>query len=88
MTDCIIRSRIDPQVKKKAVKVFNHMGLTLSQAIRIFIYQSVAEHKIPFSINVPNSITQKTMQDTNQRKNLKKTSLAKLKKDWNKACEK
>ncbi|OGT41330.1 MAG: hypothetical protein A3F42_00335 [Gammaproteobacteria bacterium RIFCSPHIGHO2_12_FULL_37_34] len=88
MTDCIIRSRIDPKMKEKAVKVFDHMGLTLSEAVRIFIYQSVAEHKIPFSINIPNPITRTAIQEVKERKHLKKTSLGQLKKDWDKACEK
>jgi DNA-damage-inducible protein J len=86
MTDCIVRSRIDPKMKEKAVKVFEHMGLTLSEAIRIFIYQSVAEHKIPFSINIPNPTTRAAMQV--EKKHLKKTSLEQLKKDWDDACEK
>lgn len=88
MTDCIVRSRIDPKMKAKAVKVFDHMGLTLSEAIRIFIYQSVAEHKIPFSINIPNQTTRAAMEDATNRKHLKKTSLEQLKKDWDDECEK
>ena len=88
MTDCVVRSRIDPLLKKKAIKVFEHMGLTLSDAIRIFIYQSVAEHKIPFSINIPNATTRAAMQQVESRKNLKKTSIAQLKKDWDDACGK
>jgi DNA-damage-inducible protein J len=88
MTDCIVRSRIDPKMKQKAVKMFEHMGLTLSEAIRIFIYQSVAEHKIPFSINIPNATTRAAMQEVEEKKHLKKTSLKQLKKDWDDACEK
>lgn len=43
MIDCIIRSLIDPSVKEKTVKMFDPMGLTLSEAIRLFIYLSVVE---------------------------------------------
>lgn len=89
MTNYVVRSRIDPKMKEKAVKVFEHMGLTLSEAIRIFIYQSVAEHKIPFSINIPNAITRAAMHEVeHKKKTLKKTSIAQLKKDWDDACEK
>lgn len=89
MTDHVVRSRIDPKMKAKAVKVFEGMGLTLSEAIRIFIYQSVAEHKIPFSINIPNATTRAAIHEVEQKKKkLKKTSINQLKKDWDDACEK
>ena len=87
MTDCVIRSRIDPKIKAKAVELFEHMGLTLSEAIRLFLYQSVAEKRIPFSINIPNATTRAAMLEVKERKNLKKTSIEKLKKEWD-ACEK
>ena len=87
MADCVIRSRIDPNVKAKAAKLFEHMGLTLSEAIRLFLYQSVAEKRIPFSINIPNATTRAAMLEVEQRKNLKKTSIEQLKKEWD-VCEK
>lgn len=88
MTDCIVRSRIDPYVKAKAVKVFEHMGLTLSEAIRVFLYQSVTNKCIPFSINMPNATTCGTLKAIKRGKGLEKTSLSQLTKDWNDACEK
>jgi len=88
MTDCIIRSRIDPKIKAKAAQLFEHMGLTLSEAVRLFIYQSVAEERIPFSINVPNAVTRAALEEVSHGKHLEKTSLEKLKQDWDDACDK
>lgn len=88
MTDCVIRSRIDPNIKEKSTQLFEHMGLTLSEAIRLFIYQSVAEERIPFSINIPNAATRAAMDEVSHGKHLEKTSLKKLTQDWNNACEK
>ena len=88
MTDCVIRSRIDPHIKAEAVQVFENMGLTLSEAIRLFLYQAVAEKRIPFSINIPNATTQAAMQEVVHSHKLEKTSLEKLKKDWDEACDK
>jgi DNA-damage-inducible protein J len=82
MTDCVIRSRIDPKIKAKAIELFEHMGLTLSEAIRLFVYQAVAEKRIPFSINVPNATTRTAMLDVEHRKNLKETSIEQLRQDW------
>lgn len=88
MTDCIVRSRIDPYVKAKAVRVFERMGLTLSEAIRVFLYQSVANKCIPFSINMPNTTTRGTLEAIKRGEDLEKTNLSQLKKDWDDACEK
>ena len=88
MTDCVIRSRIDPHVKEQATQLFEHMGLTLSEAVRLFIYQSVAEERIPFNIELPNAKTRAALEDTKLGKNLSKTSLKQLKKDWDDACDK
>jgi len=88
MTDCVVRSRIDPYVKVKAVKIFGQMGLTLSEAIRVFLYQSVAKKCIPFSINIPNSTTRGTLEAIKRGEDLEKTNLSQLTKDWNNACAK
>jgi addiction module antitoxin, RelB/DinJ family len=88
MTDCVIRSRIDPRIKSKAVKLFDHMGLTLSDAVRLFLYQSVAEKRIPFSINIPNATTQVALREITHPKSLEKTSIKQLQKEWSNACEK
>ncbi len=88
MSDDIIRSRIDPHIKSQAAELFKNMGLTISEAIRLFIYQSVAEKRIPFSINIPNVKTKATLEKANHGQNLEITTLEQLSHDWDKACDK
>ncbi len=88
MTNCIIRSRIDNHIKIKAVRLFEHMGLTLSEAIRIFLYQSIAEKRIPFEINIPNADTCEALEEIKCNKNLEKTNFHQLRKRWKDACVK
>lgn len=84
MTDTVIRSRIDANIKIKATKLFHHMGLTMSDAIRLFLYQSVAEKGLPFYVNIPNAKTAATLREIKAHpERLKKTSLKELEKDWN-----
>lgn len=87
-TNCVVRSRIDPHIKAEAAQIFDHMGLTLSEAIRLFLYQSVAEKRIPFSINIPNAITRATLEAIERGEDLEETSLDQLTKDWDDACAK
>lgn len=89
MTDCVVRFRINEHIKTKATKLFKHMGLTISEAMRLFLYQSTTEKRIPFEIsNVPNADTIEALESIKYSKNLEKTSLHKLTKDWNNACVK
>lgn len=89
MTNCVVRFRIDEHIKTKATKLFKHMGLTVSEAMRLFLYQSTTENRIPFEIsNTPNAETRKALESIKHRKNLEKTSLHRLAKDWDDACAK
>ena len=40
--------RIDEDLKNKASKTFNSMGLDLSSAVKLFLHQSVKEQSLPF----------------------------------------
>jgi len=88
MSDCVIRARIDAADKAKANMVFESMGLTMSDAIRIFIKQAVIQKKMPFSIKAPNAKTLRAIQDVKEGKNLRKTTMEGLRNEWHKACEK
>lgn len=55
---------LDPKLKKDAVKLFHSMGLDLSTAISLFLFQSVRERRIPFEIlEVPNRKTVKAIKE-------------------------
>ena len=77
----IIRSRIDPTVKQKANLVLHDMGLTMSDAIRLFLCQVIAEQKIPFEIKRPNMETLSALNAVNQ-KEIEETTLEELAKEW------
>lgn len=53
MSENIIRSRIDPEIKEQAITLLEGMGLTLSEAIRMFLIQVIAHEAIPFEIKAP-----------------------------------
>jgi len=48
-----IRSRIDSDTKDKAQALFESLGLSLSDAIRMFLKQSVLEKGLPFQVKLP-----------------------------------
>ena len=52
-----ITTRIDPVIKKKALKVFSQLGLSEAEAIRLFYAQVILHHGIPFPVRLPNADT-------------------------------
>lgn len=61
MTD--VRSRIEPDLKDRAAEVLAECGLNLSDAIRLFLRQVVAQQGLPFEIKSPNAVTRAAMRE-------------------------
>ena len=62
----MIHVRIDEQIKKKAAKTLDPMGLSLSDAVRVFLVRVIAEKQMPFSLKVPNAETLSSMAEADE----------------------
>ena len=67
--------RIDPETKMQAEELFHNFGLTVSDAINIFLHQSIMYGGIPFEIRMPelgapNEETKKVLNDVKNHKNV------------------
>ncbi len=71
---------LDSHIKDEAKKLFKKYGISLSEAINIFLAQSVYNRGIPFEIKLPNEETMKAIEETREGKNLENISLDTLKK--------
>ncbi len=65
-----VRARMEPDLKEKAEKVFNKLGLTSTQAITLFYKQVEIRNGLPFNIVIPNETTFRTFDETDAGKNL------------------
>lgn len=65
-----VRARIEPHLKDEAECVFHELGLSTTQAIRLFYYQVKLRHGLPFDVVIPNETTRKTFEDTDAGHNL------------------
>ncbi len=77
-----VRARMSPEVKEAAEIVFNKLGLGHTEAIRLFYQQVILNQGLPFGVKIPNAETIKAMKQVKSRKGLKKTTLAKLRKEF------
>ena len=59
MANVNVTIRMDDNLRKEAALLFDDLGLSLNQAVTIFIKQAVREQKIPFEISrhIPNKET-------------------------------
>lgn len=60
-----INLRIEPQVKQDAEAVFASFGISVTDAINIFLHQSIMEQGFPFAIQRPryNAETEAALQE-------------------------
>ncbi len=52
MPETMVRSKIDSAVKAKAQNLLQDQGLSISEAIRLFINQVVVEKGLPFKVEL------------------------------------
>jgi len=65
MTASKVRTNVylDSNMKEQAKKIFKKYGVSLSDAINIFLTQSVMERGLPFEVKLPNDETIKAIED-------------------------
>ena len=66
----MIRARVEPDLKSAAEAVLGKIGLSPTEAIRLF-YRQVSLHRgLPFSVRIPNSRTRRALGDIESGRNL------------------
>lgn len=48
-----IFARVDPEVKEQAEEVLKELGITMSNAVNIFLRQVVLQKGLPFDVKIP-----------------------------------
>ncbi len=66
MSSTMVHVRIDETIKQQASETLQAMGLSLSDAIRVFLTRVVSEQKIPFELRVPNKDTLEAIKEADE----------------------
>ena len=69
---------LDSDMKTQAKEIFKHYGVSLSDAINMFLTQSVMERGLPFEMKIPNGETIKAIEDARAGKNSDTLTLEEL----------
>ena len=72
-TSTMIHVRIDEKTKKEASETLEDMGLSVSDAVRVFLKRVVADKQLPFELKVPNSTTRRAMEEADEIIHSKRT---------------
>ena len=57
----IIHARVEPRTKKKAEGVLRKLGMSPTEAIRLFYTQICLRGGLPFRVVIPNDLTKDTL---------------------------
>ena len=56
-TTAMVHVRVDEETKAQATDALAAMGMSVSEAVRVFLTRVAAEQALPFPLKVPNATT-------------------------------
>ena len=65
-TTTMVHVRVDQHIKTQATKTLAAMGLSVSDAVRVFLMRVVADQQMPFALKVPNVETLAAMAEADE----------------------
>ena len=81
----IIHARVEPRTKKKAEGILKKLGMTPTEAIRLFYRQICLRGGLPFPVVVPNELTKATLDNSAKGKGVESlSSLDEMFQNWEK----
>jgi DNA-damage-inducible protein J len=84
MKTAAVHSRIQPEIKEQAERILQRLGLSPTEAIRMFYTQIALRNGLPFDVAIPNEETIKALEDSRNGRNLERfDSTEELFESWN-----
>ncbi len=68
----MIHARIEPKLKRSTERIFSEIGISTTEAIRLFLKQVELHRGLPFAVNIPNAETLAAMREANNPSTLKR----------------
>ncbi len=67
----MIHARVDPELHESTAEIFSRIGISTTEAIRLFLKQVELHQGLPFSVKIPNAETVAAMKEANNPSKLK-----------------
>ncbi|VVE54510.1 type II toxin-antitoxin system RelB/DinJ family antitoxin [Pandoraea sputorum] len=65
-TTTMVHVRVDENIKVQAAETLAAMGLTVSDAIRVFLTRVVADQELPFALKAPDATTRAALAEADE----------------------
>ncbi len=65
-TTTMVHVRVDEKIKAQAAETLSSMGLTVSDAVRVFLTRIVADKELPFALKAPNESSRLAIAEADQ----------------------
>lgn len=62
----MLHIRVDDATKSQATQALATMGLTVSEAVRLFLHRVVKDQAFPLELKVPNATTREAMAEADE----------------------
>jgi DNA-damage-inducible protein J len=76
-----VQARIDPHIKEEARSVLDELGISMSEAIVVYLKQIILQRGIPFELKLPNKATSQAVQELESGKGVTFSSADELLED-------
>ena len=75
-TTTMVHVRVDEKIKAQAAETLSSMGLTVSDAVRVFLTRIVADNELPFALKAPNETSREAIAEGDQIVQSRRASIA------------
>ncbi|TGQ64164.1 type II toxin-antitoxin system RelB/DinJ family antitoxin [Mesorhizobium sp. M00.F.Ca.ET.186.01.1.1] len=72
----MIHVRVDDEIREEASSVLGSLGLSVSDAIRVFLHRVVATQSFPLELKVPNEETRAALAEAREIRKARKARFA------------
>ena len=81
----VVHARVEPRTKRKAEGVLRKLGMSPTEAIRLFYRQICLRGGLPFPVLIPNDLTKETLDKSAKGKDIESfVSLDDMFENWEK----
>jgi len=76
--DAVVKARIEPSLKRETEAILDGLGISTTEAIRMFLTQVRLQKGLPFEVRIPNAATQAAINELESGKGKRFDSVAAL----------
>jgi len=70
--------KLDVEIKEKAKVIFKELGMTMGEAVNIFLSQVALQKGLPFEVKIPNEETKKAIAEAKKGINMESITIEEM----------